>query len=543
LEHWLGALDELARVPLTPELASKAALGQIMGLGLSGIGSAQSIEAADRAMETLRRYGSNEDRALAGTMASWFYILAGRTERVRTVRRIARELATDGPDPLAKIVYLHSEAALALTRGQVHAASDAAEQGLKLATESGIDAWSYHLFAAAAMSAIGRRDLAAAERWLDAMTAGSSMNSDFARGYQGYVRGWLCLQQGDLPAAIYWNDDSLRTAERIGFRPGWYLSLAAAVIHRAASGERVDAAVDQLDEWLRRTPSPFMKTQGEVAKVYAQLCRGGVPKENLRDVLRQARRVGYGAFLAPRVIFQLACAALDYGIECDYAIELLRSHDLGPVPEVYGIAAWPWPVRVRVLGGLHIELEGQPAKFGRKAPSALLMLLQVLATSDGPITTQRLSTALWSGSAASAPRGSLDTALYRLRKLLGTEAAVLSESSNVSLDPNVCWTDTRAFALCCAGISALAESPDEPLELAGVDHQEQKLLDLYRGPLAEDGAPRILLQQRAKLARRFERAAAELDGLWQRLGAEERRTRLREAVAQRSAGAPVRALA
>jgi LuxR family transcriptional regulator, maltose regulon positive regulatory protein len=535
LEHWLHTLDELALAPPTPAIAARVALSEVLAHLLCGLGSPHSVEVVNRAIDVVRRHGAPAERVLASGYASYVYAFAGRDERAQEMQRLAHELAASAADPLAKIRYLHAESQRALFRADLKAAAKAAEQGLALARDTGTEAWSFWLQGVGAMSAIARRDFASAERLLDAMTAGAATPNNLARGYQAHVRSWLVFEQGNIDAALHWMQDAFQLTERSGFRVGQVSSLIAAVIYQGACRDSaaVSRASSDLDKCLGPTPSPFFTTSADLAKIYAQLCLGGRPRDSLRAAFRQARRVGQTPF-GSRVISRLVAAALEYGIEPEYTLELLRAYELKPGPEAQATGAWPWPVKIRALGPLQIEVDGRRLRFGRKAPSVPLALMKLLAAAREPLALERLSSSLWPGYGSAAPRGTLDTALYRLRKLLGYEAAIIHENGRVAFDPELCWTDMRAFDLCCDRISDLAAA-QTPLDAMSVELCQETLLDLYRGPLdgGKDDAPPVA-RAREQFRRRFARASADIEALWLRLGEGARRDRLAEVAAARN---------
>jgi DNA-binding SARP family transcriptional activator len=124
-------------------------------------------------------------------------------------------------------------------------------------------------------------------------------------------------------------------------------------------------------------------------------------------------------------------------------------------------------------------------------------------------------------------RRSLDTALYRLRKLLDIEAAIDSSNARVALASTVCWTDVRAFELVCDRIAVLAR--DGGGLIAEIDRCEQRLSSLYRGPLGHDDDPPVVLRARERLTRMRARAVADLQRLWAGSGQQHRADRLVEA--------------
>ena len=81
---------------------------------------------------------------------------------------------------------------------------------------------------------------------------------------------------------------------------------------------------------------------------------------------------------------------------------------------------------MRALGGFELTRDGVPMRFSGKAqqrPLDLLKLLVALGGSD--IDTQQLTAALWPDADGDAAKASFDTTLFRLRKLLDVDRALV----------------------------------------------------------------------------------------------------------------------
>ncbi|HKO91378.1 MAG TPA: winged helix-turn-helix domain-containing protein [Polyangiaceae bacterium] len=329
LGHWLALLEEMALVSPTPAIAAKLELSKLIAHAFHD--TPQAVAVADAALEIVCRHGTPDEVVLAQGFATRLYLLAGDGKRVDAVQSLARgQLSGRAPDPMARIIYLHGEAVRELARARPKTASRAAEQALLLAEESGLHAWNAFLLGTAGLSAVGRRDFAAAERMAEALTAGPGGQSNFARGYQGCVRTWLAFEQGDLEKARRELRELWDIHERVGFQVGCYAAAIAQVIYEGAGGDAtaIDQAMVALDSCLGPRPSAFHAAAADLARVYARLCRGERVEHALRDALRRARQSGYGIFLGSRVIARLVSAAFEYGIELEQALELREAYDL-----------------------------------------------------------------------------------------------------------------------------------------------------------------------------------------------------------------------
>jgi hypothetical protein len=98
-------------------------------------------------------------------------------------------------------------------------------------------------------------------------------------------------------------------------------------------------------------------------------------------------------------------------------------------------------VGVRLLDGLAIDVDGRPLAWGRKAPRRLLELVALLALQAPQETPpHRLADDLYPELDGDAARRALDTALYRLRRLLPA-GALRRGAVGVALNPEVVQID------------------------------------------------------------------------------------------------------
>jgi len=156
-------------------------------------------------------------------------------------------------------------------------------------------------------------------------------------------------------------------------------------------------------------------------------------------------------------------------------------------------------VRIHCLGPFEIHLDGIPLTFPGKAPKRPLALLSGLLSRGGrQVGAQALWDALWPDRDGDAAADAFTMALHRMRKLLGSDAAILLQDGRLSLNPALCWVDAWAFDAC---IDTAEDIP--ALEAA---------LDLYRGHFLESDAPHAWSlatrdRHRAQMLRAIERVA------------------------------------
>ena len=107
---------------------------------------------------------------------------------------------------------------------------------------------------------------------------------------------------------------------------------------------------------------------------------------------------------------------------------------------------WPWPFRVSVLGAFRLLKGDAPIRCSRRTQKKTLELLQALIAFGGTeVAAGKLIDALWPDSDGDAGYHALESALYRLRLLLGAPGAVVMAGSKLSLDRQYFWVDMWAF--------------------------------------------------------------------------------------------------
>lgn len=155
--------------------------------------------------------------------------------------------------------------------------------------------------------------------------------------------------------------------------------------------------------------------------------------------------------------------------------------------------AEPTLLRVFAFGALRIERGGVPLRTEGKAPRRPLALLALLAAQGSrALDANAVIDELWPSLDAESPRGSLDMAVSRLRRLLGQPDAVRCAGGQLWLNPQRLWSDVAAF-------ETLVQAAE-----AGSERAPWQAMALYADALL-GGAPvsRRLLVRRQQLARQL----------------------------------------
>jgi LuxR family transcriptional regulator, maltose regulon positive regulatory protein len=181
-----------------------------------------------------------------------------------------------------------------------------------------------------------------------------------------------------------------------------------------------------------------------------------------------------------------------------------------PKPE----SARTWPFKVFVLGRFQVLKDDAPLRFSRRQQRKPLELLQALIAFGGTeVGAAKLTDALWPDSEGDAGYHALESALYRLRQLLGAPSAVAMVGGKLTLDRRQVWVDMWAFESEVRAGNADGSSAAERLA---------RLREIYSGHfLAQEVEKTWAVEKRQILRERFVRAIGdfarsyEKRGLWE----------------------------
>lgn len=515
---WLERRAALPPLPDGPGIGVSVAMSELLGWAQNGARyDAVVVAHIEPALRTVLAHGSPSERVLARSAAAHALYLSGQPERALSLLAAARQSSSAAIEPFARLLQLHVELFIDCNMaGNFRRAADVLERAWALLRSEPVLFIELQMRGFGAVASFALGDVAGAREHTARVREAQSrlpqritMNDAF----QDFLCAREAVEAGDTNTALALLAESEREALGVGFSFGACESMMGRLVALTESGDsaRLRATLVEVEARLGEAPTVFQAATLRVAIADARLALDELSSAELGRALRAAREAGVvGApFFGRRLITRVARAALEYGVEREYAQRLLLAYEISPGDEALVLPGWPWPVRVRVLGGVELEVDGKPVRFGRKPPVVVVNLLKLLATSPAPLPVASVIKALWPGYGANPPRATLDTAVYRLRKLLGTDAVVHAGGA-LSLAADRCWSDARALCLVCERVAA-ARTPEPSWLMA----QVALLRELDRGALADASDPPALrvaarrLEQRARLARvRLGRLAA-----------------------------------
>lgn len=375
------------------------------------------------------------------------------------------------------------------------------EAGLRAARETGVHVWDAELHGQAAVIALCHGDRARADVALAAMLRclppGASVHS---AGYHCFS-AWRSLLDDEPVAASEAAAAGARDAAASGSEPlARHASVMAAQAALAlGQHEELLLHLDALADAEQRVVNPrgrFVRWLLE-AESNRRAGRPGDALSSLRKALILGRESGYVSYYGwqPKVMAPLALLALGHGIEIDYVQKLIRLRGLKPIGPALELEAWPWSVRISMMGGLRVEGLPTPARPGLRTPQKPIeLVLAIVALGDQGVDESSVCDALWPDADGDAARRSLDVTLHRARRLFANPDVVTLAAGKLKVDDTRIWIDVRALDQLLDRMDDAANPSLDDLD---------RLLNLYRGPFLRDEPSAWATQRRAQLRRRF----------------------------------------
>lgn len=486
-DKWIAWLDGPARkrVPFpSPEVEARSAAGMAHLLLWRRMEHPDIKSWIERAVELSRGIPDLTFQVQARQVALLYAVWMGDfSECPAIIEDIRRRVRSATFSPLAMVLRKGVEAVYHATVFDSERALLLTSEGLDLARAHGIHVLDAMLMAQGVYASLNRNDAATASRYLDMMRSVVSPVQKINYAIYQHLLAWHGLLTGNVSEAAVCAEKAAALAEETGPTvPRITAGLTAAQALYAA-GDRRKAArfLAGAKKLNQRAGSRYLAFVCHLVEAHFAFSRGdsGAGLRALSSGMTLGRRenlVSMHYLWQPGVMAELCARALAGGIEPEYARKLVRELRLagqGPPHE----EAWPWPVKVFVLGGFEVRTDDTLMAFPKKTQKKPLQLLKVLIARGGrPVREEELADLLWPDSEGDAGRKSVNVTVVRLRNLLGKKEAVMYREGNVSLDRRQCWVDAWAFE------EILERAGPQPGRRREQDGRLDKALTLYRGP-------------------------------------------------------------
>jgi ATP/maltotriose-dependent transcriptional regulator MalT/DNA-binding SARP family transcriptional activator len=466
VDRWLDVMEgllERTRTFASPEAEARAVSSLAIGLVYRQPGHPQLPAYLDRLDGVLDAVADRNARvAVAARLIDGLNKVGELARSERVAERIAPHLDHPEVRPITRAWCRVWLAQLAIHRARM-ADYDALLESARAITQAhGLGFFEQVIEIMRAWGMLARGRLQEAARLLVEIAARMDASRKLDLALLHYLRSWHASLAGDPAEA----EREGRTAAQVSLETGsinstltCHTGLALAL---DLAGNRA-AALGVLERMKALVPDVrggMIRFHAWVWEAYLRL-RAADPgyRAPLEAAFRLGRREGYlnNYTWWPPMMSRLCAAALEAGIEPDYVRRLVAARELAPPP---GAApeAWPWPLRIHALGPFRVLRDGAPLRFATKAQKKPLELVKALVALGGEgVDSARLAAILWPDAGGDAAKVSFDSTLYRLRKLLGLEAALVLNEGKLSLDPRHCWVDVDQFDRAARAADAVAQ--------------------------------------------------------------------------------------
>lgn len=327
------------------------------------------------------------------------------------------------------------------------------------------------------------------------------------------VHARAALMRGDMHRALHQSRRAVALAEVAQAPPAYTMTYRLYESYALLGLGKYDDAISLVNELAAIAQPAFLTERLRLLGRLNGLVRDdrsgrwcALSAAELQAVVRALRELDWPGVLAllPQLVARLWARALDAGFESDWVRASIRSRDLLP-PEPAWPAAWPWTVRLCVLGPFVCEVDGRDLAAGApgKAAARPLALLRRLAIEGGHdgVAADALARALWPGEGREGRDKALETTLARLRRLLGRADAVLLSDRRLRLNPQRVWLDAAAMA---RQLDRLQRPPRGGATAIDRDRAWDTVLGLWRGPpLADEPESAWIAAHRERLRSRL----------------------------------------
>ena len=358
------------------------------------------------------------------------------------------------------------------------------------------------------------QDLLRAEDELSALQQVATKAAPAQRAEYAKLMTRLLLLQGRLVEGLQWAEEAMRIALPAGFTGAYLRAFEMELVYALAANERLSDAIDLVS----RVELDPVEIRSAVVCCLRFLLEGENNLPLLREGLRSAAQIGFINLLdrARGPLTRICGFALANNIETEFVHRLIKLKQLKPPPLTGPL--WPWPVRVRTLGGFRLDIQGKRYRPTHKAQDKPLELLKLLVTCQalGRAAADKtwIVERLWPDAAAENARKSLDMTVSRLRRLLGDETTVVAYEGRLQLSPDVVWTDIQPLQ---HALSEAQRRRDEKAAGNKIVTTEAAaivttVLELYEGPyLQNEEGPAWLLAGREAIATSVRQALLTAD--------------------------------
>jgi len=423
-------------------------------------------------------------RLMICTQLGHYYALSGQMSKLMIVAPCFKQGLNDDSLPAIPRMMI---AFLLGIQGEYHGRGTEAlgflQKGVEIAEESGIHLLKDVLQAHIACSHICNGDLAKARNSLQTMLDSADPGKCMLTALGHATSAWIYALQGELTFAFEQNQRALILTRQCSTEVGYVCALAlkAQFLAEMQQLPKAEQVLSLLSDTVASTENNLYRIQYYLTDAWLAYLSGDQSRAllSIRQFLSlvHSEQILFFYGWRPEVLSPLLIIAIENSIEVTYSMRMLKLNALFPAPPLY-LEKWPWPIRIYSFGQESVSIDGKLIEHTSKSPTKILELLAAIIAFGGRnVSCHQLGQVLWPDSDGDIVQQSLETAVHRLRKLIGKQAIIVN-AGKVSFNDKICWLDLWAFEETTDLLdSALTEESDCKLVIKLTD----RMLGFYHG--------------------------------------------------------------
>ncbi len=330
---------------------------------------------------------------------------------------------------------------------------------------------------------ICRGDLVNAQNTLDNCFSEINPKQRVVLSLFHFYTAWMCALKGQFTLALKQNEQSLLLNQRISNDVGTVccLGLQAKLLATTEQWEAAEKTCSLLADFGQQSPNKHYQLEYHLSSAWLGLLLNDKKRalSGIQEFLTVANgeQVKFFCGWQPEVISPLCILAIEHQIEVEFAISMMQLNTLCPQPPQH-LEQWPWPVRIYCFNHLQIELDGHRLKQdGKSQKKVIELLLTIISLGSQEVKSEQVSDWLWPDSDGDLAKQTLETALFRLRKLIG-KSTVLVKDGQISLNLRHCWIDVQVFETTLKELEDVLQNKTDDTILIQLSN---RLFHLYQG--------------------------------------------------------------
>ncbi len=496
LDNWIAEIEEVladhAQFP-SDEIEAGVVFGIFSALMYRQPKHPDQLYWAERLENILLKTNDMDMRLAFGSHLIFFYII-WKGEHLKS--KVLSNRLESGPScsenitPLYYIVWRTVAGTLLWHLNDFENSLKNLQEGIEKSEKTGISIGNFMLLTDMVYLSLVQGKVEDAKKYLKSMDFILTTDRFLYITHYYYLQAYLEVCQNNLSFALELNENALSISHKAGSPTlhYFYVSSKADIFISMGKYDQAEPFLNETYKFALETHNQNLKSR--CLKLWADLhlLKGDRSHglEYLRKYLAHSRKYNIvsDTWWRSSVMSRLFVKALEADIEVEHVQRLIREHRIQPDPALGYVENWPYKFRIKTFGGLQVIVDGKPLPVTRKGQKKPLELLKVLIAHGGSeVRVELLADVLWPDSDGDSALQALTTTLYRLRKMLGHEQAILLKGRRLSINPSLCQVDVPSLEHCIRQTSKLMNpnSQDESALMQVAD----KIHSIFEGPFLE----------------------------------------------------------